>query len=168
MAQVYFWKAKARTKPFRLLFRKILLREVLQYSPDLAICYPCCAIWLSQKDWSTCRESALTIDFFLLEKFQFKATIFAWMREIVFPKNHCASARQNHWSELAETVLLNILNLIAHRYQAARMRSVAARILSDFGLRRAQGIGATTRRGSDYGGFNSTARKAARDSQYQW
>ena len=70
-------------------------------------------------------------------------------------------------AQIIETLLLNILNfqsLIATK--AARMRSVAGkRALSDFGLRRAQGIGGYhATRASIVGGFNSTSNvKAALD-----
>jgi nicotinate phosphoribosyltransferase len=69
--------------------------------------------------------------------------------------------------QIIETLLLNILNfqsLIATK--AARMRSAAGdRILSDFGLRRAQGIGGYhATRASIIGGFDSTSNvKAAMD-----
>ncbi|WP_241237876.1 nicotinate phosphoribosyltransferase [Pseudoflavitalea rhizosphaerae] len=81
--------------------------------------------------------------------------------EIVFP--HCPIVRvEGTWLEaqLVETLLLNILNfesLIATK--ASRMRYVAGdRILSDFGLRRAQGPGGIlASKAAVIGGFGSTS-----------
>src|SRR5690606_31561004 len=63
-------------------------------------------------------------------------------------------------AQIVETVLLNILNfqsLVATR--AARIRTVAGdKVLSDFGLRRAQALGGYhASRAAIVGGFNSTS-----------
>lgn len=104
-----------------------------------------------------------------LKGFQFRGTVYAAREgEVVFPTEPVASVRGTILeAQLAETVLLNLLNfqsLIATK--AARMRVVAGdRILSDFGLRRAQGIGGYhATRASIVGGFDSTSNvKAAMD-----
>ena len=97
-----------------------------------------------------------------LERFSFKGRLYAVQEgEIVFP--YCPIVRvEGTWFEaqLVETLLLNILNfesLIATK--ASRMRYVAGdRILSDFGLRRAQGPGGIlASKASVIGGFNSTS-----------
>src|SRR5690606_26503626 len=104
-----------------------------------------------------------------LKGFQFRGTVYAAREgEVVFPTEPVASVRGTILeAQLAETVLLNLLSfqsLIATK--AARMRVVAGdRILSDFGLRRAQGIGGYhATRASIVGGFDSTSNvKAAMD-----
>jgi nicotinate phosphoribosyltransferase len=97
-----------------------------------------------------------------LSAFRFQGKIFSVPEgEIVFP--HCPIVRvEGSWLEaqLVETVLLNILNfesLVATK--ASRMRYVAGnRILSDFGLRRAQGPGGIlASKAAVIGGFNSTS-----------
>ena len=97
-----------------------------------------------------------------LERFRFKGTIWSVKEgEIVFP--YCPIIRvEGNWFEaqLVETLLLNLLNfesLIATK--ASRMRYVAGnRILSDFGLRRAQGTGSVlASKAAAIGGFNSTS-----------
>lgn len=104
-----------------------------------------------------------------LENFRFKGTIYAVKEgEIVFPNEPVLRVEGTMLeAQLIETLLLNILNfesLIATK--AARIRSVAGnKILSDFGLRRAQGIGGYhASRAAIVGGFNSTSNvKAAHD-----
>lgn len=104
-----------------------------------------------------------------LERFRFRGNIQAMREgEIVFPNEPILQAHGTIVeAQLIETILLNILNfqsLIATK--AARMRYVAGnRILSDFGLRRAQGLGGYhASRASIIGGFNSTSNvKAAHD-----
>lgn len=97
-----------------------------------------------------------------LENFRFKGTVYAVPEgEIIFP--NCPLVRvEGSWLEtqLVETLLLNILNfesLVATK--ASRMRYVAGnRILSDFGLRRAQGPGGIlASKAAVIGGFNSTS-----------
>lgn len=97
-----------------------------------------------------------------LKDFRFKGTIFsATEGDIVFPDRPILRVEGKLMEvQLAETLLLNILNfesLIATK--ASRMRYVAGdRILSDFGLRRAQGMGAIwATRAAIIGGFNSTS-----------
>lgn len=97
-----------------------------------------------------------------LSTFRFQGKIWSVPEgEIVFP--HCPIVRvEGTWLEaqLVETLLLNILNfesLIATK--ASRMRYVAGdRVLSDFGLRRAQGPGGIlASKAAVIGGFGSTS-----------
>lgn len=97
-----------------------------------------------------------------LKGFKFTGTINSSKEgDVVFPNRPVLRIDGNLLEvQLAETLLLNILNfesLIATK--ASRMRSVAGqRILSEFGLRRAQGPGAVlATRAAMVGGFNSTS-----------
>jgi nicotinate phosphoribosyltransferase len=97
-----------------------------------------------------------------LKDFRFKGDVFsATEGEVVFPNEPVLSVHGTMLEvQLVETMLLNLINfqsLIATK--AARMRQVAGdRILSDFGLRRAQGVGGYhATRASVIGGFESTS-----------
>lgn len=97
-----------------------------------------------------------------LKGFKFTGTINSSKEgDVVFPNRPVLRIDGNLLEvQLAETLLLNILNfesLIATK--ASRMRSVAGqRILSEFGLRRAQGPGSVlATRAAMVGGFNSTS-----------
>ncbi|HYG18742.1 MAG TPA: nicotinate phosphoribosyltransferase, partial [Ohtaekwangia sp.] len=104
-----------------------------------------------------------------LSDFRFSGTVYAAREgEVIFPNEPVVRIEASMLeAQIVETLLLNLLNfqsLIATK--AARMRSVAGdRILSDFGLRRAQGLGGYhATRASIVGGFNSTSNvKAAAD-----
>lgn len=104
-----------------------------------------------------------------LRDFRFKGTIYScYEGEVVFPTMPVVRVEGNMVeAQLVETLLLNMLNfqsLIATK--AARMRSVAGgKILSDFGLRRAQGVGGYhASRAAVIGGVDSTSNvKAACD-----
>jgi nicotinate phosphoribosyltransferase len=97
-----------------------------------------------------------------LEAFRFKGTIRSMQEgEIVFPLEPLLQVEGGLAEvQLVETILLNYLNfqsLIATK--AARMRYVAGdRHLSEFGLRRAQGLGGiSASRAAVAGGFGSTS-----------
>ena len=97
-----------------------------------------------------------------LEAFRFKGTIRSMQEgEIVFPLEPLLQVEGGLVEvQLIETILLNYLNfqsLIATK--AARIRSVADnRHLSEFGLRRAQGLGGiSASRAAVAGGFDSTS-----------
>ena len=97
-----------------------------------------------------------------LEAFRFKGTIRSMQEgEVVFPLEPLLQVEGGLAEvQLIETLLLNYLNfqsLIATK--AARMRSVAGdRHLSEFGLRRAQGLGGiSASRAAIAGGFDSTS-----------
>ncbi|MBN2212600.1 MAG: nicotinate phosphoribosyltransferase [Bacteroidales bacterium] len=97
-----------------------------------------------------------------LKSFKFNGTIHAVREgEIVFPNEPVVRVEGNIIeTQLIETLLLNILNfqsLIATK--AARIRLVARdKLLIDFGMRRAQGLGAIhASRAAIIGGFNGTS-----------
>jgi nicotinate phosphoribosyltransferase len=98
-----------------------------------------------------------------LKNFRYRADIYAVQEgEIVFPNMPLAGVHGNIIeTQLTETLLLNILNLSSLiATKAARMRLVAGdeTILTDFGMRRAHGLGAIhASRATIVGGFNSTS-----------
>lgn len=104
-----------------------------------------------------------------LRDWRFKGTVFSSNEgDVVFPTRPVLRVEGNILdTQLVETLLLNILNfetLVATK--ATRIRSVAGKsILSDFGLRRAQGLGGYhASRAGIIGGFDSTSNvKAALD-----
>lgn len=172
MAQVYFLKGKSDDEAvFDYFFRKIPFEGGYTIFAGLGDLLPMLRdLSFTQDDLNYLRSIGFHNRFVsYLETFRFGATIFAMNEgEIVFPNEPIVQVHGRIIeAQLAETVLLNILNfesLIATK--AARMRSVAAdRTLSDFGLRRAQGVGGYhATRAAIIGGFNSTSNvKAARD-----
>jgi nicotinate phosphoribosyltransferase len=108
-----------------------------------------------------------------LESFRFKGTIYsAWEGDLIFPTRPIMRVEAALIeAQLIETVLLNMLNfqtLIATK--ASRMRQAAKnRMLIDFGLRRAQGLGGYhCARAAVIGGFDATSNsRAARDYDLQ-
>jgi nicotinate phosphoribosyltransferase len=172
MAQVYFLKGKSEDEAvFDYFFRKIPFEGGYTVFAGLGDLLPILRdLSFTHDDLDYLSSIGFDNRFVsYLEKFRFTATIFAMNEgEIVFPNEPIVQVHGRIIeAQLAETVLLNILNfesLIATK--AARMRSVADdKILSDFGLRRAQGIGGYhATRAAIIGGFNSTSNvKAARD-----
>ena len=172
MAQVYYLTGKSNLRAsFDYFFRKLPyeggytvfagLEDLLVILEDLRF---------TRDDIDYLKSIGLNVQFAeSLENFRFKGTIHAAREgEIIFPDEPVLRVEGSILeAQIIETLLLNILNfqsLIATK--AARMRSVAGdRILSDFGLRRAQGLGGYhATRASIVGGFNSTSNvKAARD-----
>ena len=97
-----------------------------------------------------------------LEKFRFQGRIYSMQEgDLAFPYVPMVRVEGTIFeAQLIETVLLNLLNfqsLIATK--AARVRQVApGKILMDFGLRRAQGLGAYhAARATIVGGFDATS-----------
>ncbi len=101
-----------------------------------------------------------------LKEFQFTGSIYSAREgDVVFPNEPVLRVEAPMLqAQIIETLILNLLNfqsLIATK--AARMRYVAGdRILSDFGLRRAQGLGGYhASRAAVIGGFDSTSNVVA-------
>jgi nicotinate phosphoribosyltransferase len=98
-----------------------------------------------------------------LKDFRYRADIYSVQEgEIVFPNMPLVGVRGNIIeTQLTETLLLNLLNLSSLiATKAARMRLIAGdeKILTDFGMRRAHGLGAIhASRATIVGGFNSTS-----------
>ncbi len=172
MAQVYFLTGKHNSEAvFDYFFRKIPfeggyavfagLADLLQILQELRF---------TKEDIAYLKEIGLNAQFAnSLENFAFKGTLYAMKEgEIIFPNEPVLRLEGNILeAQIVETMLLNMLNfqsLIATK--AARMRSVAGdKILSEFGLRRSQGLGGYhATRAAVVGGFNSTSNvKAALD-----
>ena len=172
MAQVYFLKGNSQHEAvFDYFFRKLPfeggytvfagLTNLLEVLQDFQF---------SNDDLEYLKHIGLHSTFVdTLKHFRFRGAVYAAKEgEIIFPDEPVLRVEGTILeAQLIETLLLNMLNfqsLIATK--AARMRSVAGnRILSDFGLRRAQGLGGYhATRAAIVGGFNSTSNvKAACD-----
>jgi nicotinate phosphoribosyltransferase len=172
MAQVYYLTGKSNNEAvFDYFFRKLPfeggytvfagLGTLLEILEDLHF---------TKDDIQYLKDLGLDEEFIkTLETFRFRGSIYAAKEgEIVFPNEPVIRVEGTiQEAQLVETLLLNIINfqsLIATK--AARMRYVAdKKILSDFGLRRAQGLGGYhATRASIVGGINSTSNvKAACD-----
>ncbi|TVQ14242.1 MAG: nicotinate phosphoribosyltransferase [Bacteroidetes bacterium] len=165
MAQSYFLNGM-HTKPagFDYFFRRIPfkggyvvfagLQEFLQFIKDMRFL---------ESDIEFLNDIGFDNRFLdYLKDFSFKGDIYA-VREgdVVFPFEPVARIEGSLIeTQLIETLLLNVLNfqsLIATK--ASRIRFAAGkRVLSDFGLRRAQSFGAMqASRAAIIGGFNSTS-----------
>ncbi|MER2999115.1 nicotinate phosphoribosyltransferase [Pontibacter populi] len=117
----------------------------------------------SDRDIDWLHKNGFRSDFLdFLYGFRFKGTVHSMREgEIVFPQEPLVRVQGNIVeAQLAETVLLNYLNfqsLVATK--AARIKLVArGAALSEFGLRRAQGLGGMfASRAAFTGGFTSTS-----------
>ena len=172
MAQVYFLTGRSQQRAvFDYFYRKIPfsggytilagLNDFLQILRDLE---------LTSNDVDYLKSIGLNRDFAeSLRSFRFKGSVFSAKEgEVVFPDAPIIRVEGTMLeAQVIETLLLNIVNfqsLIATK--AARIRYVAGdRILSDFGLRRAQGLGGYhATRAAIIGGFDSTSNvRAAAD-----
>ncbi|MGC1240316.1 MAG: nicotinate phosphoribosyltransferase [Chryseosolibacter sp.] len=172
MGQVYYLKGRSQSEAvFDYFFRKVPfeggyvvfagLGTILEILEDLRF---------TKEDVDFLKEEGLDAGFAdHLRDFRFQGTLHAAREgEIIFPNEPVVRVEGTILeAQVVETVLLNMLNfqsLVATK--AARMRSVAGnKILSDFGLRRAQGLGGYhAARAAVVGGFNSTSNvKAACD-----
>lgn len=165
MAQVYFLTGKSEDEAvFDYFFRKIPFGGGYTVFAGLGDLLPVLEdLIFTPDDLNYIRSLGFDERFIsYLEKFQFRGTVYAMNEgEIVFPNEPILQVHGKIVeAQLVETLLLNILNfqsLIATK--SARMRSVAgSRALSDFGLRRAQGLGGYhATRAAMIGGFNSTS-----------
>lgn len=172
MAQVYYLTGKRKEEAvFDYFYRKhpfeggftvfAGLGTLLDVLKDLKF---------TQDDIEYLKQIGLNAEFAdSLAHFRFNGTIHSVKEgEIIFPNEPVLRLEGTIIeAQIVETLLLNILNfqsLIATK--AARIRSVSGeRTLSDFGLRRAQGLGGYhATRAAFIGGFNSTSNvKAAHD-----
>jgi len=165
MAEAYFLKSRGDVRAsFDYLFRRIPfkggyvlftgLSDVLDGLEDLHF---------TEDDIYFLRQLKFHDSFIeYLKRFKFSCDVYSCAEgEVVFPYAPILRIEGNIIeAQLAETVLLNILNfesLIATK--ASRMKYVAGNSsLSDFGLRRAQGLGSMlATKASIVGGFDSTS-----------
>ncbi len=165
MAQGYFFKGKKDTKAnFDYFFRKnpyeggfvvyAGLDNVLEAIHDYHF---------NEEDCQYLGSIGFNNEFIeYLKDFRFKGDIYSALEgEIVFANEPVLRIEGNIIeTQVVESMILNILNfqsLIATK--AARMRLVAGnRLLIDFGLRRAQGLGAIhASRAAIIGGFNGSS-----------
>ncbi len=165
MAKAYFKHQKADTSAcFDYFFRKLPfkggymvfagLQELLELIAELRF---------EKDDIDFLHRSGFESDFLdHLSTFSFSGDIYSVQEgDVVFPFEPIVRVEGNLIeTQLIETLLLNVLNyqsLIATK--AARIRQVAKdKVLSDFGLRRAQSYGGImASRAAIIGGFNSTS-----------
>jgi nicotinate phosphoribosyltransferase len=165
MAQVHFRNGHHdQTAVFDYFFRKLpfgggyvvfagledLIRELAE-------------LHFNSREINFLRKNGFTDDFLdFLAEFRFKGSVYAVTEgEIVFPRIPSIRVEGTLLeAQLIETLLLNMVNfqsLIATK--AARIRQVApGKILADFGLRRAQGLGGYhATRAAAIAGFHSTS-----------
>ena len=172
MAQVYYLKGHSEhTAVFDYFFRKLPFEGGYVVLAGLGDLLPALeALHFSGEDVEYLNEIGLHPDFIEhLRRFRFRGTLYSPREgEIVFPNEPIVRVEGPVLDvQIVETLLLNVLNfqsLVATK--AARMRSAAGeKILSDFGLRRAQGLGGYhAARAAIVGGFNATSNvMAARD-----
>lgn len=172
MGQVYFLKGTSEKKAvFDYFFRKLPFSGGYVVFAGLGDILPLLEeLHFNPQDLQYLKAIGLHPDFVEhLRSFRFRGTIQAVREgEVVFPNEPVLRVEGSILeTQIVETLILNMLNfqsLVATR--AARIRSVAGqKILSDFGLRRAQGLGGYhATRASIVGGFNSTSNvKAAHD-----
>ncbi len=172
MAQVYYLKGNSKQEAvFDYFFRKLPFEGGYTVFAGLANLLEILEDFhFTKEDIEYLKSIGLNPGFAdSFKNFSFQGTLHATKEgEIIFPDEPVLRVEGTILeAQLIETLLLNLLNfqsLIATK--AARMRSVAGnRILSDFGLRRAQGLGGYhATRASIVGGFNSTSNvKAAHD-----
>jgi nicotinate phosphoribosyltransferase len=169
MAETYFLEGKKNdTACFDYFFRKVPskggyvvfagLHDLLDILKDLHF---------TDDDLHFLRQLKFQDSFIdYLKNFHFTCDVYSCAEgEIIFPNCPILRVEGNIIeSQLIETLLLNIVNfesLIATK--ASRMKYVAGNgILSDFGLRRAQGLGSMlATKASIIGGFQSTSNVSA-------
>ncbi len=172
MGQVYFLKGTARKKAvFDYFFRKLPYGGGYVIFAGLGDLLPLLEdLHFSREDLDYLSSIGLNTEYVrYLETFRFTGSVYAPREgDVVFPGEPVVRVEGGILeTQIIETLLLNLLNfqsLIATK--AARIRSVAGdKILSDFGLRRAQGTGGYhASRAAMVGGFDSTSNvKAALD-----
>lgn len=172
MSQVYFLKGAAEKHAvFDYFFRKLPFNGGYVVFAGLGDLLPILeTLHFSGEDLEYLRSNGMHPEYLEhLKKFRFNGTILSAREgEVVFPNEPILRVEGSILeAQIVETLLLNLLNfqsIVATR--AARIKSVAGdKILSDFGLRRAQGMGGYhAARAAVVGGFHSTSNvKAALD-----
>ncbi len=169
MAQAYFMNGqKDNLTVFDYFFRKLPFGGGYAIFAGLEVLLDILADFRFDKnDLEFLKGKGFHPDFIsYLEKFRFHGDIYSSDEgDLIFPLRPVLQVEANIIeAQLAETILLNILNfqsLIATK--ASRMRQVAGnRVLVDFGLRRAQGPGGYyASRAAVVGGFDATSNVAA-------
>jgi nicotinate phosphoribosyltransferase len=165
MAQVYF-NTQRHHEPavFDYFFRKLPFKGGFVVFAGLSsLLDELESLHFSEEDIHYLRDIGFQDKFLeYLKDFRFRGQIYSSQEgDIVFPTRPVLRVEAGLLeAQLIETLLLNYLNfqsLVATK--AARMRMVAGnRILSEFGLRRAQGPGGLhASRAAIIGGFNSTS-----------
>ena len=102
-----------------------------------------------------------------LEDFRFRGDLYAvWEGEVVFPNEPVVRVEGTILeAQVIETMLLNILNfgsLVATKASRIRQAAGPDAVISDFGMRRAQGVAALqASRAAIVGGFDTTSNVAA-------
>jgi nicotinate phosphoribosyltransferase len=165
MGQVYFLKGSAHKQAvFDYFFRKLPFDGGYVVFAGLGDLLPILHnLHFSKEDIDYLRSIGLNRDYVEhLKSFRFTGAMYAAREgEVVFSNEPIVRVEGNMLeAQIVETVLLNILNfqsLVATR--AARIKYVAGeKVLSDFGLRRAQGLGGYhAARAAMVGGFDSTS-----------
>jgi nicotinate phosphoribosyltransferase len=165
MAQAYFLKDQHREKAvFDYFFRKLPFNGGFAVFAGLGTILEILEKFNFRKDeLEFLRKQGFDRDFVdYLRGFSFRGTIYSTAEgDIVFPYRPILQVEADLMeAQIIETVLLNILNfqtLIASK--ASRMRLAAgAGKLTDFGLRRSQGVGGYhATRAAVIGGFDSTS-----------
>lgn len=165
MSQAYYMEGKQDVRAcFDYFFRKNPFQGgYVLFSGLQNVMHALESLHFSQDDIAFLADQGFDPKFLeFLKQFRFRGTIYASQEgDIIFPNRPVLRIEGKLLEvQLAETLLLNILNfesLIATK--ASRMRAVAGdRTLSEFGLRRAQGLGAIwASRAAIVGGFDSTS-----------
>ncbi len=165
MAQVYFLKGRTESRAvFDYFFRKLPFNGGYAVFAGLDTLLDVLENWhFTEEDLAFLQQHGFNKDFIhYLGSFRFHGDVYSTAEgDVVFPTRPVLEVEAGILeAQIIETVLLNILNfqtLIATK--ASRMRQVAGkRVLVDFGLRRAQGVGGYhASRAAVIGGFDATS-----------
>jgi nicotinate phosphoribosyltransferase len=165
MAQVYFLKGQTESRAvFDYFFRKLPFNGGYAVFAGLDTLLDVLENWyFTEEDLTFLQQHGFNKDFIhYLGSFRFHGDVYSTSEgDVVFPTRPVLEVEAGILeAQIIETVLLNILNfqtLIATK--ASRMRQVAGhRVLVDFGLRRAQGVGGYhASRAAVIGGFDATS-----------
>src|SRR5690606_6143754 len=165
MSQAYYMEGKQDVRAcFDYFFRKNPFQGgFVLFSGLQNVMHALESLHFSQDDIAFLADQGFDPKFLeFLKQFRFRGTIYASQEgDIIFPNRPVLRIEGKLLEvQLSETLLLNILNFESQiATKASRMRAVAGdRTLSEFGLRRAQGLGAIwASRAVIVGGFDSTS-----------